>query len=379
MSLFGWTYISHHEVGDAVEVTFRSGETTRMIRTERLIKTFGHQLTPTSPLSLSSTQVHSITPEVLDLDDEFGSSQAPVWIVGGGKTAMDTAYLLITRAPHREVNLIAGPGTIFARRESFFPTGGRRWWGGTPVNTMARQVANRFDGSNEVAVREWFRTTYGISPVDGATDYLNAYLSEAECEVIRSGLNSSSKAYLADVIDADSGSRIVLRSGRTVAVSPGSWVVNCTGSIFRGTQPYEPFVSAGGRVLSIQMRSSTTGGVPSLAGYYLTHLMFRDVLGTIGLYALDFQELFRHNKAAVMYASMSLSMLNLSLIMDAVPLRVIMKCGLDYDRWYPFPRRVISSVPLMATHRRKRAHHRAALDTIARRYDLVSGPITLDR
>ena len=54
---------------------------------------------------------------------EMADSDTPVWIVGGGKTAMDTAHALITRYPGREVNLVAGAGTFFARRE-FLPARG---------------------------------------------------------------------------------------------------------------------------------------------------------------------------------------------------------------------------------------------------------------
>ena len=42
------------------------------------------------------------------------ASDAPVWIIGGGKTAMDTAHALITEYPGREVNLVAGRGTFFS-------------------------------------------------------------------------------------------------------------------------------------------------------------------------------------------------------------------------------------------------------------------------
>ena len=59
------------------------------------------------------------------------ASDAPVWIIGGGKTAMDTAHALITRYPGREVNLVAGRGTFFVNRDLVFATGVRRWWSGT--------------------------------------------------------------------------------------------------------------------------------------------------------------------------------------------------------------------------------------------------------
>ncbi len=289
---------------------------------------------------------------------------------------MDTAHLLITSFPDREVNLAAGPGTMFARREAFFPTGLRRWWGGTPINSMVREVAQRFDGTNEAGVRQWFWDNYGIGPTHDPKDFFNAYLSDSECDVIRSGLRTVAPEYLSDVVDRDGGAELVFRSGHTRDVPAGTWLVNCTGSLLRESHPYEPFVSPGGRVLSIQMRSSTTGAFSSFAGYYLTHLLFRDLLGTVGLYALDMEELHRKDKTVAIYCSMSLTMHNLSLIADAVPVSVMLGCGLDFDRWYPVPRRMINSMKFLRAHRAEREHHRKALDTIGQRFDVTSGPVT---
>ena len=375
---FGWHYESHRELADVVEVTLRSasGSRTTLIRAKRLIKAFGHRLAPTEPLSLSGARVRSVTPETLDLDDPaLSSGQEPVWIIGAGKTAMDTAHLLITGLPGREVNLVAGPGVIFARRETFFPVGARRWWAGTPINTMVREAANRFDGANEADVRNWFRATYGIGPVDGATDFFNAYLSETESEFIRHGLGTVEHEYLADVEDTGDGAELVFRSGRRVAVPSGSWIVNCTGSLLRSRHPYEPFVSAGGRVASIQMRSSTTGVYSSFAGYYLAHLLLRGELGTAGLYAMDIEGLHHKQKSLAIWASMSLAMHNLGVISEIVPRRVMLGCGLDFDRWYPLPRRMLGATSFLLGQRKEREHHRQALDALGRRFDLTCGPL----
>ena len=127
------------------------------------------------------------------------------------------------------------------------------------------------------------------------------------------------------------------------------------------------------------MRSTATGAVSSFGGYYLTHLMFRDQLGRIGLYAMDLEELARKAKHLVMYAGLSQSILNLSLISDALPNRVLLGCGLDYDRWYPMPRRMIGATQFLAVHRREREHHRRALDTLAERFDVRAGPVLAGR
>jgi len=375
--LFGWDYLSHEEIGGLVHVTFRAADgRIQTIMTKRLIKAFGHRVTPNAPLVTSSDRVRSTAPEQLGLQaPELREDDAPLWIVGSGKTAMDTAHLLITRLPGREVNMLAGPGTIFARRDTFFPTGARRWWSGTPINTMLRQVGQRFDGTNEDEVREWYAATYGIGPVPDAKDFFSAYLSDAELSVVTAGLRSIEPEYFTDAVDRDDGVDLVLRGGGKHAVPTGTWLVNCTGSLLRTSHPYEPFVSASGATLSIQMRSSVTGAFSAFAGYYLTHLLFTGQLRQLGLYELDIEDLYSKAKPVVTYASMSLSLHNLSVISEVLPKKVLMDCGLDFDRWYPLPRRMIGVTQFLRTQRREREHHSRTLDTLGERFDVRSGPL----
>lgn len=374
---FGWTYVGHTERDGVVDVELRApdGSTHRVV-TRRLVTSFGHQVRPNPPLATTSPRVRSITPETLDIAG-IQRGDEPVWIVGGGKTAVDTAHRVITEVPGRDVHLLAGPGTIFARRDTFFPTGSRRWWGGTPINTMARQMSDRFDGTNEDAVREWFRSSYGIGPVPDAVDYFSGYLSEAENRVIVEGLRTVERAYFADAVDRTDGAvDIVDRDGRARTTPAGSWIVNCTGSLLRHDQPpYEPYTSASGNVLSLQMRSSTFGAFSSFAGYFMTHLMFRDGLGRVPLYELDIAELHRKAPPVVIYASMALTLHNLSLLVDALPKRVLLQCGLDYNLWYPVPRQVAGLARFLATHHARRRHDQRTLDTIATRFGVRCGPL----
>ncbi len=375
---FCWEYLSHEEVGDLVHVTFRAADgRIEQVRTKRLIKAFGHQVTPNQPLLTASNRVRSTTPELLDVNSGvIREDDAPIWIIGSGKTAMDTAHLLIKELPGREVNLVAGPGTIFARRDTFFPTGARRWYAGTPINTASRQVSQRFDGTNEDEVRDWYRTTYGIGPTPDAKDFFSAYLSDTELAVITAGLRSIEHDYFTDAVDgAGDDVDLAFRSGRTLTVPSGTWLVNCTGSLLRTPHAYEPYVSPSGRTLSIQMRSSTTGAFSPFAGYYLTHLLFTGRMERADLYAMDIEDLYTKAKSLVVYASMSLMVHNLSLISEALPKRALMDCGLDYDRWYPAPRRVLGVVAFLRSHRRDREHCRQALDALGERFDVRAGPL----
>ncbi|HSV39855.1 MAG TPA: SidA/IucD/PvdA family monooxygenase [Nocardioidaceae bacterium] len=375
---FGWEYESHQESGDLVEVTLRTSDgDRRVVRAKRLIKAIGHQVPMNEPLMVSSTQVRSITPELLGAHDaELRADNTPIWIIGGGKTAMDAAHELLTKFPGREINMLAGPGTMFARRDTFFPVGAKRWWTGTPINKMVRQVARRFDGTNEDEVRDWFRATYANAPSAGTRGFFGAYLSDAECSFIKNGLTSLEHEYFADAVDLEGGVGLRLRGGGVRVAAPGTSLVNCTGTLLRAPlHPYEPFVSPSGQTLSLQMRSSATGVYSPFAGYYLTHLMFRDKLRGLGLYALDVEDLYAKAPRVTVYASMSLAMHNLSLISEALPNKVLLECGLDYDLWYPLHRRLVGTVEFLRTHRRDREHHRKALDTLAKRFDVLCGPL----
>ena len=69
------------------------------------------------------------------------------------------------------------------------------------VNITIREMGRRFDGTNEAQVRKWFIATYGVVPVPGAEQFFGAYLSDAECAVIRSGLHDVEREYVADAVD----------------------------------------------------------------------------------------------------------------------------------------------------------------------------------
>jgi cation diffusion facilitator CzcD-associated flavoprotein CzcO len=160
---FGWDFESEDEAHGVVRVTCRSSDGQALtIEAKRLIKAYGMRVTPNDPLEISSARVQSVSPDYCDVrSGEIRAGDEPVWIIGGGKTAMDTAHALITECPGREVNLVAGRGTFFANRDRLFATGIQRWWRGTLGLTMAAQLARRYDGTNEEEVQRWFRSEYG--------------------------------------------------------------------------------------------------------------------------------------------------------------------------------------------------------------------------
>ncbi len=381
--LFGHEFEDAEEAGGTVRITCRSGDGEDVeIVADRLIKAYGQRVETNEPLELSSEHARSISPDQFDVrGSEMRASDSPVWVVGGGKTGMDTAHALITGQPDREVNLVAGPGTFFTNRDRAFPGGLRRWWTGEPLSSVFTKAGRRFDGTNEAEVMNWYRDNYGTWPTPETGNFLGALLSEAENETIALGLNQIVMDYLVDVVDGDGGSEVVLRSGATMPFQPRSWVVNCTGSLLRGEYPYEPYTSNSGRMLSIQNRSTAIplpGG--GAAAYFLTHLLYLGMLAQVPLYAADAEELRRKAPQYVLVAALlSLQLYNLSLIMEAVPARafakVVRQNGLDFDRWYPLPRRLLASAKILSTHKRDREHHKRTLDKIADRFGVRCGPV----
>jgi hypothetical protein len=49
--------------------------------------------------------------------------------------------------------------------------------------------------------------------------------------------------------------------------------------------------------------------------------------------------------------------------------------GLDFDAWYPLPRRLPSLAKFVLTHRRSRDRAARALDMVRERFDVRCGPL----
>lgn len=374
---YGWRLESHVEADGVVRLSCRSVDGKhQVIEAKRLIKAFGFCITPNAALDTASSRVRSVSPNFCDMrGDDIRASDTPVWIIGGGKTAMDTAHTLITEHPGREVNLVVGEGTFFHRREKFFPAGLRRWWDGQLTSSAAAEIVRHFDGTNEQAVWNWHREKYGTWLTPQTENFLLGWLSESENKTIVAGLNEVIMDRFVDAVDRDGVTELVFRSGARKAVPPGSWIVNCTGYLMERDQPYEPYVSASGAVLSIQLRSATMH-LTTAMGYFVTHLMFLEKLRDLPLYELDAQDLRRKSKKAYPYALLSLTNYNLGYVADSVPIQVFRHYGLDFDRWYPLPRRLLATARFMLMHRRERERLRRTLDTVQERFNIRCGPLT---
>jgi hypothetical protein len=376
---FGTELLSHEAGNGTIRLTCRSTDgTPRFAETKRLIKAPGLAVEPNQPLALSSDKVHSVSPDFCDVrTGEIAESRAPVWVIGGGKTAMDTAHALIRAQPGREVNVLAGPGTFFACRDKLFPTGARRWWGGKPGLPLFLEWSRRFDGTNERDAMNWYRATVATTPTDGARNFVFGLLSEAEARTIRSGVTDMVSDHLVDAVDRGGHVELLLRSGATRQIEPGSWLVNCTGYVFSERSqppPYEPYVSTNGNVGVISTRSAIAL-LSSFGGYYLAHLMMLGQLGELSLYELDGDELARQSREAWACAVVTMALYNTSVIADNAPREVLSQNGLNLDRWYPPHRYIFGALQFTRAYRREREHWRLALDRVRERFDVRCGPI----
>jgi hypothetical protein len=375
----GTDLLSHEAGEETIRLACRSADgTARFAETKRLIKAPGLAVEPNQPLAVSSERVHSVSPDFCDVrTGEIAESSSPVWVIGGGKTAMDTAHALINACPGREVNVLAGSGTFFACRDKLFPTGARRWWGGARGVPTFLEWSRRFDGTNERDTMDWYRATVGITPTDGARNFAFGLLSETEARTIRSGVTDMVSDHLIDAVDSSGGVELLLRSGATRQIESGSWLVNCTGYLF-GEQSrhrrYEPYVSADGNVGVISSRTAIAL-LPSFGGYYLGHLMMLGKLGELPLYELDGDELARQSREAWACAAVTMNLYNLGVIADNVPQAVLRQNGLNFDLWYPRHRYLLGAVQFARAYRREREHWRRALDRVQERFGVHCGPI----
>lgn len=375
---FGTEYVGHEVVDDLVRVSCLTKDGTRRVATApRFINAISLEIKANGPFPVSSSRVRTVSPESDVREGEIARSNAPVWILGGGKTGMDTARAMIASYPGREINMLAGSGTFFINRDRAFPRGHRRWWGGERGYPVFREWALRFDGDNQHDVMEWVRNSrICLTVTPEAHHFLFGQMAPREADAISGGLTHVVMDHLLDAVDGNGGVELRLRSGAIRRIQPGSWLVNCTGHFFHGEPlPYAPYVSDGGKVASVTPRSAVSL-LSSFAGYFITHLMMLDKLADLPLYELDTELLARADRDAWACALVALHLHNLAVMVDDVPRAVFAGNGLDFERWFPAPRQALTTVQFAREHHRIREHTAAALDRVHEVHDVRSGPLS---
>lgn len=381
-SRFGQTVARCVEVetnnGPMAEVVFHTngdaGNPTT-VSAKRAIHASGLNYALAEPLSLSSENIVSIIPQ--DLARTLDTHPcAPIVVVGGGKTGMDTVLAALSKDPARQVSLIKGRGTNFVNRTKYIPTGLKRWTSGELVSRLFRDLALEFDGDNEDHTLAHFRTNHSTDPASDNGVFLYGLQSEEELARIMSGVSEIHADYLTDVIDTDDGPQMTMRSGATRPLAEGSIVVNCTGSFFRTEALADPMpiLSANDCILSINPRNAFHF-LTSVSGFFATHLLYRDQFRNRGFYTVDLEDLFRKDRNAWVGASAAQAYMNQVVAVQTLPMLLLDRCGLDLDRWYPFPRRMAGLIKMKASAKADIAHCEKALDRVAERFDIHAAPL----
>ena len=374
---YGMNVTECREVGAAsgarAEITYHPNgapDDTCRVEATRAIYASGLNYRIAQPLALSSETVISIIPQELQAT-LVARPGAPVVVVGGGKTGMDTVLAVLAADPSRRVSLIKGRGTNFINRTKYVPTGFRRWTSGALVSRLFRDLALTFDGDNEDKVLAHLRQAHSTDPDGQNGVFLYGLQSEEEHAKICAGVSETYADYLVDVADIDGCPQMHLRSGNVVDLRPGSVVVNCSGSFFRNADLEEPMplLSRNGAILTINPRDAFHF-LTSVAGFFGTHLWYRDQLRGQGFYCLDHEALFRQNRNAWVGASAAQAYLNQVVAVQTLPMMLLDRCGLDLDRWYPLPRRMAGLIAMKSTARRDIAHCQRVLDRVAARFDI---------
>lgn len=375
---WGWECLDHSQSGDSVEVVARGpdGEI-GSFTADRFIDATGFDVEIVDALPLTSRRVRSIAPHQLEGSGLLANDDTEqVWVIGSGKTAMDTIVALVTANPARPVGMVTGTGTYFYSRDLVNAVGVRRWTGGVRYNAIFAAAAKRFDGTNASDVSAWCLARYGVSPLEtpAPTHVLFALLSESESRTVAAGVKDVIRDHLVDVVDEASGPVMLLRTGARHPIPAESWVVNCTSQLPARNMEHRRYVSTSGRTLSINSTSSTFMN-SAVSAYFLSHLFFANKLVGAPLYELDLNGLRRDAPEAALAVVSALILHNVSVVFERAPMKAFRENGLDIDRWYPTARQLAAQMQFMRNHKRDREHHRQALDTFSRQTNVRCGPL----
>lgn len=381
---FGYEYQGHEEVavdgGYEAHIQFKAvhdGLPPLLVKAKRCIKALGFNVAPTAPLSLSTDQVRSTVPEApAILDGTIANDDKPIYLIGSGKTSMDTANAILAQNPKRKINFILGKGTFFLNRAIFFPAGAQRNWNGVPLNGALLDIAQHYRADDLDGATEYIKNTYGVTPFKEASHNILGVLSPEEAASVRQGIDTEVNDYLDDIKEVDGQLWMHFKSGQKQTIEAGSWIINCTGFLYREPENFqtEPIVSPHGTVLSIQKVTSTVI-FTSFAGYFLPHVWFRDKFKEVPVHYFNHHRLMKKSKKAFLFAISAQAVYNLIRFIDALPLSVVYNCGLNYDKWFPLHRQLPFLTQVILNKKKHLRETKAVLDQIMKEYDIEHGVV----
>ena len=274
IQLFGYEYTDYSVHEGQVQFTARAlmpGAANVTVTASRMINGRGFDLRPKAPLAFGApvdARIVSLAPPDLGVGGHLSMIKYPrgaaglIVVVGSGKTAMDCMIKLaeLGESVTRRVRCVAGRGTYFAVREEFAgPDGGQH----------ILSMLELFDGENGLHVlREMEERGFLHSPVPDPSSFQVGVCARAEVELVREHVLSPPeqrvvKAHLLDItVDPSCAGGVLLHlrptrqpgagGATTMALPPGSFIINCTDQIGEHPSLFDPIVSDDGLVLSPQ-------------------------------------------------------------------------------------------------------------------------------
>ena len=379
---FGYIYQSHEEVKEGEEIVvhiqFVASDDSMpplMVKAKRCIKAFGFNIEPNEPMSFSTDRVHSLSPESPELlDGTVAGDDRPVYVIGGGKTSMDVASLLLSQNPAQKINYIVGKGTYFLNRDTFFPEGIKKNWAGKTINLCMLDISYRYDPQQLSCTTRYLRDKYGLAPFDQATQTFIGLLSPEEAAIIDQSIESTVYDYVLDVTETDEGLCLVYKSGRKEPIAEGSYLINCTGHIYPKSTTAEPVVSEHGRVLNIQ-KTASTFIFTSIAGYFLPHVWFRDRFDKVPVLYFNHEDLAKKDKESFLYAFAAQVIHNQLRFFEALPFGILYNCGLNFDKWFPLHRQLPVLADMLLNKKKYLEKTKAVIDQICEKYGVENGVV----
>jgi cation diffusion facilitator CzcD-associated flavoprotein CzcO len=379
---FGYEYKDCKEVkiGDEYEahINFESINNDLpplLVKAKRCIKATGFNVEPNKAMTFSTDKVQSITPESsLMTNSKVANDDKPVYIVGGGKTSMDVAQVLLNQNPNRKLNFILGKGTFFLNRDILFPAGIKKNWAGKTINEMFLDIALNYDKNNLSTTFEYIKKTYCLAPFKDANQHLLGLLSPHESDRIKNSADTEIYDYLVDVKEDNNEIAIHYRSGQKQQISADSWFINCTGHLYPKEEKIDPILSPHGKILSIQ---KTTSAIffTTMGGYFLPHLWFQDKFKEVPVNYFNQFDLIKKDKQAYLFAISAQAILNLIHFSDALPLKLINECALNYDKWFPLHRQLPFLLNILTNKKKYIKQLTKTLDDICAEHDIENGII----
>jgi len=296
----------------------------------RLIDATGHNLVLSRVLPFSSARISNIPPSQLSF--HLSNANAPFYVIGSGKTAMDTCKF-IAEDPRNmrdcEVTLIGGRGTWFLNRDVLYPSHpGPLDFGSVPA--VVTEMALYYRGADTDTQQLFLHLErkgflHHVLTWTPQVCY-SGILGEREVSVIRKVLGTRQiQGHAKDVIDRDQNTMLVTKRGSEYPVAEGACFVHC----LNGFSPEPaPMISMNGLALN----TGTLFFSSAASAWLLTPLFLRGELRRVADQFLALPAL--GNGEHVLFQTLMGIMYNFLRLAEAAPLHFMTAQRHNYDMSY---------------------------------------------